>query len=743
MTGTKDTSHEPSNAVVRVAVPCPLYKAFDYLPSLDGGSCFFEPGTRVRVPFGRKQVVGVVLSNEASSEIPLAKLKCVSATLDAASLLPRSIVQLAVWAARYYHHPIGEVMQTVLPPLLRQGRAAAQHQIAAWQLTAAGAAIDVSTLKRAPQQASWLAALSVHTNGLSDEQAEQLELSKSALTPLRKKAWIERVYQETLAPIKLQNTQSPPSLTADQQTAVDAIIGATGKFSAWLLAGVTGSGKTEVYLRAIADVLAQGKQALVLVPEIGLTPQLLQRFRERFAVPMAVMHSGLSDRERAQAWLLAKEGTAPIVVGTRSAVFTPLKNPGLIIIDEEHDSSFKQQEGFRYSARDVAAMRAKLENIPIVLGSATPSLETFHNATQGRYQLLRLPSRPGAAIAPAIHLVDVRSQKLHENLSPRLLQKIREHVAAGNQVLLFLNRRGFAPVVMCHSCGWVADCRRCDARLTMHFAERQLRCHHCGWQQGLPDKCPGCGSEELFALGKGTERVDEILRGQFPGVGIARIDRDTTRRKGSLETLLDEAHSGSAQILVGTQMLAKGHHFPNVTLVGILDVDQGLFSVDFRAAERMAQLIVQVAGRSGRAEKPGEVLIQTHHPNHPLLQLLIGRGYDAFAQAALAERQAAALPPFSALALLRADALQAEPPMEFLRTAAELARNFNENADVLGPIPAPMGKRAGRYRAHLLIQANRRQDLHQLLDRWIPALNELPTVRKVRWSIDVDALELY
>ncbi len=614
------------------------------------------------------------------------RLKHVLSILDEQPLLSEELLTLLRWAAQYYHHPIGEVMAAALPGALRKGR-----------LLKTGEASGVR---------------------------------RGAFSPA--------------PPPSLRSLpHSSLSLNPAQQQAVEVITASRG-FQVFLLEGVTGSGKTEVYLRLIEQVVGRHLQALVLVPEIGLTPQLLARFQQRFAVPIAVLHSALSERERAQNWLAAREGRASIVLGTRSAVFVPLARPGLIIIDEEHDASLKQQEGFRYHARDIAIMRARGVGIPVLLGSATPALESLYNVKQGRYQRLGLPERAGGAAHPVIHLVDVRHQPLQGGMSAPLLAAVGLHLARGEQVLLFLNRRGFAPLLMCHACGWNAQCERCDARLVLYLGEtRTLHCQHCGAQRARPEHCPACQSTELRMLGYGTERVEQTLREQFPAAEVLRIDRDSTRRKGALDELLARAQSGRAQILIGTQMLAKGHHLPNVTLAGILNVDQGLFGADFRAAERMAQLIVQVAGRAGRAEKPGRVLIQTHHPTHPLLTALISQGYAAFAEAALGERKAAAFPPYGSLALLRAEAVSRAPPLDFLREAKQAAeRAAAPGVDVLGPVSAPMERRAGRYRAQLLVQATRRNELQRLLDAWVPLLESLKTARKVRWSLDVDPLEI-
>ena len=541
--------------------------------------------------------------------------------------------------------------------------------------------------------------------------------------------------------IPLPAMAAKTALNPAQQTAAAEIIGALAGYKAFLLDGVTGSGKTEVYLEAIAAAVASGRQALVLLPEINLTPQTLARFRARFG-SVAAFHSGLSDGERLATWLAARDGTAPVIVGTRSAAWLPLKAPGLIVVDEEHDASFKQHEGFRYSARDLAVVRAQRAKVPVVLGSATPSLESLHNAAQDRYAHLRLPERAGTARHPSMKLLDIRSRRLVEGLSDLLLDAVKRHLTAGGQVLLFLNRRGYAPTLMCHDCGTPEACKRCDARMTLH-GDRRLVCHHCGAERPVPKQCSHCGSQSFGAVGQGTERIEQALTELFPDAGVARVDRDSTRRKGSMEKLLGEVQSGERRLLVGTQMLAKGHDFPNVTLVGVLDADQGLFSSDFRASERMAQLIIQVAGRAGRADKPGEVLIQTHQPDHPLLNNLVREGYGSFAASALAERRIAGLPPYAALALLRAEAPASAAPTAFLEAARELlAARRIQGVQLLGPAPAPMERRAGRYRAHLLLQAGQRAPLQNLLAAALPELDGLKQARKVRWSIDVDPVSL-
>lgn len=723
-----------------MALPCPLYRGFDYRLAPAGRAA---PGCRVRVPFGRRSLIGVILECSSHSELQADQIKPVSEVIDARPLLPADLLALLHWASGYYHHPIGEVFAQALPALLRQGRPAEIEQTRCWRLSPEGRTIDPAGLGRAPRQAALLAWLSGCPEGADREQLQAHDLyRRDTLRALVARGWVEE-HMATPGLAPPQPGGAAPELNPDQAAAVQAVAEQAG-YGCFLLDGVTGSGKTEVYIRAIEQALAAGRQTLLLVPEIGLTPQLMQRLRERLAAPMVILHSGLSERERLNGWVAARDGRARVIVGTRSAVFTPLPEPGLFIVDEEHDPSLKQQDGFRYSARDLLIWRARQQDAPILLGSATPSLESLHNADQGRYQRLYLPSRAGTASAPELKLLDIRGQPLREGLAEPLLGAMHRHLERGEQVLLFLNRRGFAPTLICHECGWVAACRRCDSHLTLHQNRGRLHCHHCDASQPVPVQCPECGSPDLRGLGYGTERIEQTLQALFPEHTCLRIDRDSTRRKGQLEALLERAHSGAAQILLGTQMLAKGHHFPGVTLVGILEADQRLFSSDFRASERLAQLIVQVAGRAGRAERPGTVLIQTHHPDHPLLRRLVGEGYSAFAEAALAERRETALPPYASLALLRAEATGREAPREFLEQAHALAQQLaGPEIEFWGPVPAPMEKRAGRYRAQLLIQSPERAALHRLLSHWIPALAESPAARRIRWSVDVDPVDTY
>lgn len=732
-----------ADGVYQIALPAPLHRLFDYLPPENAPPPVI--GARVRVPFGpRRLAVGLVLGAATKSALPRTKLKRIHEILDPAALLTESQLALLRWAAEYYHHPIGEVIAAALPALLRQGHSPDAAALTAWRATPAGIqAVAAGTLARAPAQAHLLASLCQSPGGLEAQALSALSPRWSVLIrALEEKNYVSAHPHDCLQ-VSGQLPQPAPAWAEQQRVAVEAIRQANG-FQCFLLHGVTGSGKTEVYLGAIDAVIRRGQQALVLVPEIALTPQLVTRFARRFPVPIAVLHSGLTDAERLCAWRAAQTGKAPIVIGTRSAVFTPLKNPGLLVVDEEHDGSYKQQDGFRYSARDVAVLRAAREQIPIVLGSATPALESLYNVRQGNYRLLALPERTGAAGFPGVQLLDMRKLKAHDSLSPSLVEQIQTRLRRGEQSLLFLNRRGFAPVWMCHDCGWTAPCKRCDARLTYHQRRGQLLCHHCGAEQALIKICPACGVGELKAVGAGTERVEQALTRLFPNARIERIDRDSTRTKGALEEKLERVHAGGADILVGTQMLSKGHDFPNVTLVGVINADQGLYGADFRAPERLFQQILQVGGRAGRADKPGQVLIQTWHPEHPIFAALARHDFAGFADYALTERQESEYPPYAYLALLRAESPSVAAALTFLRAAHAIGDQLDaKGVKLYEPLPAPMERRAGRWRAQLLVQSRRRPPLHQFLAGWREQLAMLPSARRVRWSLDVDPMDMY
>ncbi|EIJ44165.1 primosomal protein N'' [Beggiatoa alba B18LD] len=729
--------------ILRLALPTPLQSLFDYLAPADWHITEQHIGTRIQVPFRKQVLMGILLEVAESSNIPAQKLKTALNLLDNTPVLNPADLQLIHWASRYYHYPLGQVIASVLPTLLNAGHPTRLDSPPSeyWCITPKGQFIDPTDLPRqSHRQAYLLSLLQENPQGLSETTlALDFPNPRKTLQALQKRGWVN---QQTV--MRDADSLSPPlPLNPAQAHAVTQISQHLDQFYPCLLDGVTGSGKTEVYLQLIQQVIQQGKQALVLVPEINLTPQMLGRFEQRFNVPIAVLHSRLSPKERLYSWLQARAGTAPIVIGTRSAVWTPLPQLGIVIVDEEHDPSYKQQEGFCYSARDVAMMRAQYAKVPILLGSATPSLDSLYNAQQQRYQHLILPERAGIAVHPSIHLVDMRTQPRQQILSTALQHYIRAHLAKQQQILLFINRRGYAPTLLCLNCQWTAHCQHCDARLTYHEASRYLRCHHCGIIQAAPKQCPDCQSNNLQLLGQGTERVEEQLQQLFPEARILRIDSDSTRRKQAMFDMLEQIHRGEVDILVGTQMLAKGHHFPNVTLVGIINIDGGLFSVDFRGTERMAQLFIQVAGRAGRAENAGEVVIQTYQPTHELLNCLISKGYHAFADIVLKERQQTDYPPYTRLILLRADSKTTRLALDFLRTVKDYAQQLNiTGVELWGPAPAPMEKRANYYRAHLLLQAQQRSTLHYLVEQLQNVLPSLAT-KDIRWGIDVDPLDLY
>ena len=734
------TPAEPT--AIQVAVPVPLRQLFDYLP---GKGPLPEPGSRCEVDFAGRKLVAVVLGQTRAE--PGRRLKPVRQLLDETPLLDDDLLRLCRRAASYYHHPIGEVIQTALPALLRQGQPAEISGEMIWRLTNKGGFADPAGLSRAPRQQQALQILAEHPRGLSGPMLSTLGISSQPLRALEKKGWAELVSEQPVAITTDYHhplAEAPLTANPEQDAAIRAIGEARG-FVPWLLDGVTGSGKTEVYLQAMASHLSAGRQVLVLIPEIGLTPQTLQRFRNRFGVPLTVMHSGLTDRERLQAWLEARDGRARIILGTRSAVFTPLAQPGLIIVDEAHDNSFKQQDGFRYSARDLAVWRAQLLDIPIVLGTATPALETLQQAQSGRYRWLRLSRRAGDALPPQLMLEDCRTLSNATPISPRSLEAIGHTLAAGRQALVFINRRGYAPMLMCQDCGWQADCRRCDAFMTWHRGDRALRCHHCGSQQRIPTHCPKCGSAHLSDVGSGTEKLETVLQEALGDYPVIRIDRDSTRRKGSLDKQLEEIRKGRPAVLVGTQMLAKGHHFSQLDLAVVLDADTGFVSADFRGPEQASQLILQVAGRTGRGQHPGQVIIQTRFPDNPLLRLLTRGDYHLLAEQLLADRREAGLPPFGYLALIRSESLQANQGMQLLSDAsAALGETLGDGPGVhlLGPVPAPMERRAGRYRQQLLLQSSSRKSLHQLLPRLLEQLEQHPLARRCRWHLDVDPVEM-
>jgi len=634
-------------------------------------------GDRVVVPFGARERVGVVVEVSSGSSVAASRLKPAVRVLEDAPRLSASWLEQMRFLSSYYQRPLGETVAGALPVRLR----------------------SVKPLPKRRKPAV----------GAASGQAHRFAAE----------------YEPNPA----------------QSQAIERIGAALGSFRPFLLHGITGSGKTEVYLRLIAQVLSKGMQALVLVPEIGLTPQLEARFRRAFpATRIAVLHSALEESARTNAWLDAARGEAPVVLGTRLAVLAPLPQLGIVVVDEEHDASFKQQEGLRYSGRDAAVARAKLAACPVVLGTATPSLETWFNSRAGRYELLSLPERavPGARL-PTVRTVDLRKESAEQGLAKPVLDAIRARVARGEQSLVFINRRGYAPVLSCESCGWAAGCSRCSARMVLHSADRKLRCHHCGALEPVPRACPTCGNVDLRPLGRGTQRIEETLATLFPDARILRIDRDSTRRRAELARTLEGVGRGEGDILVGTQLLAKGHDFPNLSLVCVLNADSALLSTDYRSAERLFATLAQVGGRSGRREQPGEVLVQTRYPEHPMFQALIRHDYAGFAESQLAERESAGFPPFVHEAALRAEAKKLESAMAFLRAAAGLIK-VPGNVQIYDPVPHVITRRAGVERAQLILQSASRPALQDFLHLWSAAL-PASTSGGVRWHLDVDPIE--
>ncbi len=718
--------------ILEVAVPVPMRRTFDYLYESPAPA----PGCRVWVTFGRRKLVAIVLSVKQTSDVPADKLKPIDALIDQHPVLEDDLFTLLRWASQYYQHPIGDVLHAALPAKLREGHRAEAPPISYLQVTDQLGAFDWQVLNRAPKQKALLELLS--SGRRLKSEVNQL-FNPSSIKGLLNHQVIEEI--EDLAP-RPENwhqqlkVSPPPKPNVEQSLAITALQHAAGQFQPVLLEGITGSGKTEVYLQSIEPLLKNGQQILVLVPEIGLTPQTVSRFARRFNVPVEMLHSGMSDNERLSVWRRCKDGDVALVIGTRSAIFTPFKQLGMIIVDEEHDGSFKQQEGFRYHARDLAAVRARHLGIPLCLGSATPSLESLRLALSGRYRHLLLSQRAGNASLATQHLQDIKDQPMQFGISEGMLERMKIHLGQGNQVMVFLNRRGYAPALQCHHCGHVSQCQRCDRPYTVHKFSQRLHCHHCGDQAFIPNQCEHCGHGELISAGLGTEQLESGLSELFPNYKVQRIDSDNMRSKSRLHQTLDDINQGKCQILVGTQILAKGHHFPRVTLVVIVDVDGALFSMDFRAAEKLSQLVVQVSGRAGRAEHPGETWLQTHQPSHPLLQDLLLNGYAHFARLALEERQAAGLPPFSAQALFRCEAHNQGQAYAFLQSVAALFTAAELH--IAGPIPAVLEKRQGRYRMQLLVQSEQRSQLQRLLYQTMPSIEGLPLANRVRWSVDVD-----
>lgn len=767
--------------LVQVALPVPLYRVFDYsLPAdmdvLSNDTSIQPPqiGSRVEVPFGRQTLIGIVVDHITITEsnVPLNKLKPIHKCLDAEPILGASMLKLAHWLARYYHYPLGDVLAVILPSLVRQGKPL-DLLITHWRILPH--ITDDDFRANAKKQKQQFDMLKLHGEHGASEDVLLLEgMQRTFLKTLEDKGLIERYIQTKQAPTPVKLAKMPLDLNEEQQLAVAAIITAhkSESYKGFLLNGITGSGKTEVYLQAMQAVLEAGKQVLILVPEIGLTPQTRARFASRFAANIVLLHSGMNNTHRLQGWQDCRTGHAQIIIGTRSAVLYPFENLGLIVVDEAHDGSYKQQDTLRYHAADVALYRGLQYNIPVVLGTATPSLEHLKLVDDGKLIECQLLTRPGNAEPATMQLIDARLQSTHQQtqddgarydtgLTDALIGAIRQTLEAGDQVLIFLNRRGYAPVLLCEACGWQADCPRCDAHLTVHYgsqAQRNsysnrnyssnsyLKCHHCDWQAYIPTVCPDCGSQNLDAKGMGTTRLSENLQAIFANpqtskelYPIIQIDRDTTRRKDSWENIYQRINEGTPAILVGTQMVAKGHHFPNVTLVCLPNADRGFLSADFRSPEHTAQLMIQVAGRAGRGDKAGRVLIQTLQPDNELLLKLVKNGYLSFAHELLQERRMMGLPPHSHAALIRCEGKTLAATTQALKDAIATLPN-GHNLAVLGPIDAPMSKKNSRYHAQLLLLGKNRQQLHQVLSQWWQPVLVLPSAKYLKLTLDIDPI---
>lgn len=723
-------------SIVRVALDVPLPTLFDY--SVAEGMAV-ATGQRVTVPFGRRQMAGVVMECVSTTDVPPERIKPVSLLLHDSALLSWEWLDLLRFCSDYYRYPIGQTVLSALPARLRSDKPVISKPVSSYRLSARGTALDLATfprrkvvqrriLARLAEQSCSLAQL----KGLSQTAGKQLEA-------LLQEGYVEQCGEEPFA--AGHRFEKTHTLTGEQQQAVDAVTAARG-YACFLLHGITGSGKTEVYVHLMHHALQLRKQVLLLVPEINLTPQLEHYFRSRFPeVNMVSLHSGLSEGERLHNWQQAQTGAAHVVLGTRLGVFAELPGLGLIIVDEEHDSSFKQQDGLRYSARDVAIFRASQRGVSIVLGSATPSLESYFNAQSGRYQMLRLTGRALAeARLPAVRSININQTVMHHGISENLLREIGKRIASREQSLLFINRRGYAPVLMCSACGWLSGCKHCAGKMVLHLQDGRLRCHHCGYQISVPQACPDCGNADLHPVGSGTQRVESVLRERFPDARILRVDRDSTRNRRAWQAMREQIHANEVDILVGTQMLAKGHDFPALTLVGVLNPDGALYSSDFRAAEKLFAQLVQVAGRAGRADKPGEVIIQTAFPDHPLFRALQTHDFEGWAASQLAERQMAGFPPFMYQAMLRAEGKQESEVYGYLNDARAAGIVLRQKVDILGVVPAALPRRANHLRAQLLVQSRTRKDLQQFLRAWQPSLDALASQR-LRCSLDIDPLE--
>ena len=732
-----------ASELIDVLVPIPVLEKFSYLPA-KGSRVLPKPGSRVLIPFGRRTLVGIVGKISKLDKSDKRKYKHIKEILDDSPLLDTNALKLAEWSSRYYHYPLGEIISYFFPPSLRKGEEAKFRQAKYLELTSRGEFLDMKSLEKAPAQKKLITLLQ-EKHEVSIKSLKAFGISSVSVKSLIDKGLI-RSFSRELSPYKQlddKKSLSPKKLNKEQLLAVSKINAAQDKNTTFLLDGITGSGKTEVYLQAIKEIVCQGKQALILIPEIGLAPQAEERFRDYFGDRVMSFHSAKNDREKLDAWLGASKGLVDIIIGTRSSVFLPMKKLGIIVVDEEHDLSFKQMDKFRYSARDMALYRAKLEKIPVILASATPSLETLKNAKDVKFETLRLNRRATGASLPNINAIDLRGKELNEGMSNHLLEATESELEKGNQVLIFLNRRGYASSLICKSCGWISNCDRCDALMTVHKKPLKLQCHHCEAQKEFPEACPKCSSKDFLQYGYGTERIEEYLQVRFPKFKTLRIDSDSTRKKESLTGYFDLIKKGEPMILLGTQLLAKGHHFPNVTLVGILDADSGLFSADFRGSERVAQLMTQVSGRAGREEKPGQVIIQSYCPDHPQIEEIINGTYQTFAQRLLEERRASKTPPYSFQVKVYAESPKSIVSRDFIRSLINrisIDNSLSKDLRIVGPLPSLMEKKSGVYRWELNIFSKNRSQLHKYLDLVQSKLYSPSISKQVRWSIDVDPL---
>ena len=719
--------------IIRVALDVPVNTLFDYIAP---GATTQHIGVRVQVPFGRKMVIGVIIEITSDSSFSKGKLKSAKYIFDDIPPLPKALLDLFKFCSEYYHYPLGEIVMSGLPTRLRDPKPFVEKPPVQFQfhITNKGQLVDTTLISKRSLLKHRLLALFRESRVINLIEVKQISAGAvKVLKEFLELGWVE----ESVSEFRTKN-DIEPVLRKEQAIVVNDIAAELNQFNTWLLHGITGSGKTEVYMRLVALQLLQGRQTLVLIPEISLTPQLEKVFRARFpTTPIISLHSGLNASERAKGWLQALHGTAKIILGTRLSVFTPISDLGLVIVDEEQDSSFKQQSGLCYSARDLAIFRAKYTNVPVILGSATPSLESYHNAISHRYRMLRLSSRAADnASLPSIQCIDTRAVKVREGLSDSLITALEKKIALNQQSLIFINRRGFAPVLMCKSCTWTATCSRCASRLVVHLKDKNLCCHYCGYKAYIPSSCPECGDQDIAPFGHGTQRIEAALKERLPGARILRIDRDSMRRKEAWKKILKEIHEQRVDILVGTQILAKGHDFPNLGLVGVLNPDASLYSTDFRAAENLFSQLMQVAGRAGRASNTGEVLVQTKFPNHPLYQALRQHDYENLAKMLLAERRVANFPPYVYQALLRAEAPELSTALDFLAHVMTIAYP-GKKIEVFDPVPAQMAKLKGMERAHLLVQSDSRKELQKFLTAWRVKLDKVST-RKIRWTLDVD-----